>query len=227
MVITRLSHSPWVSVDEDGVVQEVINTDKWNPTWIPARNTRSRYSSRVHWIVKEIIPKLGEALVQKYIWGAIFAWKSHDIELASWQRVEVKTWRVGSSVSIREKQLESYSENDIYALAYYEMRNNMYPPSHYVQRAIDEEFRVSPEFYLKCSVRWRTLFLIQRPSIVHFFNTSDLRLFHNSSGQAYKSLSRTSAQRIYDENPDGFRREKWNLKFWVHKLDVFKVWNNI
>jgi len=226
MPITKLSHSPWASVDSDWVI-DVINMNKGNATWNSWMNSPSKYSNIVRSIVSSVIPQIWEEITAKYIGGDVFLGKTHDITLSDGRRVENKTARVGSSASIRQRQLELYWEDDIYALLYYEMRNNSYPPSYYVQRAISEDYPIWPQAWLKKNIRWRSLFLIQRPSIVHFFNTSNLRLFRNSSWQPYKSLSRRSAQRIFDENPDWFEAKRDKHLYWSHKIDVFRLWNNI
>jgi len=147
--------------------------------------------------------------------------------MQDWRRVEGKTWRVGSSVSIRESQLQWYWEEDLYALLYYEMINNRYPPSYYVNKCIEEDMLISPWTYLKRNIQLKTLFIIQRSSIVNFFNTSNLRLFYNSSWQAYKSLSRRSAYKIFNDNPDNFPQHTWNFQYWRHEIETLSLWENL
>lgn len=226
-MLSAFSHSPWVTVSPDWEILSSINVDAWTPLNWNSSNNPSRYSAQVKNIVMSVIPQLWEDIVAKYLWWKLFKWKSHDVETSSWKKVEVKTWRVWSSVSIRQKQLESLWEWDIYALLYYEMSNNYYPPSHYVNRAINEDYPIWPEKWLVKNIRWRTLFLIQRPSIVNFFNTSNLRLFRNSWWQPYKSLSRRSAYKLFEENPDWLIKKKQKHRYWNHNLEVYKLWRGL
>ncbi len=226
-MLSPFSHSPWVTVSPDWEILSSINVDAWTPLNWNSSNNPSRYSAQVKNIVMSVIPQLWEDIVAKYLWWKLFKWKSHDVETSSWKKVEVKTWRVWSSVSIRQKQLESLWEWDIYALLYYEMSNNYYPPSHYVNRAINEDYPIWPEKWLVKNIRWRTLFLIQRPSIVNFFNTSNLRLFRNSWWQPYKSLSRRSAYKLFEENPDWLIKKKQKHRYWNHNLEVYKLWRGL
>lgn len=225
---SNTSQSTRVEVSEFWEIVWEIDVDRGLRSDTSWKNSSSKYSSRVHKIVNTTIPKLWEQLVAEYLWWTLHRGIAYDVSLDDERKVEVKTGRIWSSASIREWQLERLSEQDLYAIVYYETTHNRQrSPSFYVDRCIANKFRISPEEYLRRNIKIKSLFIIQRPSIVYFFNMSDLRLFHNSSWVPYKSLSRKSAISLFDENPNWFQRQTSTYTFWRHEINIFKMWDNI
>lgn len=228
MKLTSYSHSPRVEVSSEWEIIWNIDVDRGTKSKNPWKNSASKYSARVHKIVNTIIPTLWEELVAKYLGWTLFRGLVYDMVLCDGRKVEVKTARVWSSASVREWQLEKLSQEDLYAFIYYETtQNRKRPPSFYVDKCISEWMSIPPEVYLKRNVRLKSMFIIQRPSIMHFFNMSDLRLFHNSSWIPYKSFSRKSAMALFDENPNNAPQETCTLSFWKHEIEVFKMWESL
>lgn len=228
--VSSLSQLPWFSVDDDGVLSE-HNVDNGIPNPNGCLNLPSKYSSQVRKIINDTIPPLWDQIVANLLWWRLVQdVESRDFDvMLPWEvEVEVKTWRIGSTTSIRQGQLEKLASNWYYGLVYYETKNNRSTsPAFYVQKCLDEEMNLTPEVYLRRMISIKTVLIIAKPSIVYFFNTSQLRLLYNTSGVPYKALARSRAIKLFEENPDKLSREKWKYQFGRHEIEVYSLWKDL
>ncbi len=230
MRITDFSRSTRVRKGEDWRIIEDIEVDNGVPLWWKGLNGPSRYSAKVHEIVKATIPSIWDRIAAKYLWARLVPddeTKLYDLMESDWTPVEVKTGAISSTTCIREGQLNRIWSKGKYVLVYFRTHGGKTkPPSFYVDKCIEEEMHISPEEYLKRSITVKTMLILRQPTMVNFFNTSNLRLHYNSSRLPYKALSRTRAIELFHKNPDWFETKEDTFQFGRHKIKVFHMWPN-
>lgn len=181
--------------------------------------------------VKKVTSKLAEDLACKLIWCKKVSKKNNkwfDALLCSWEQVEIKIWRIWNAAVIKKNQLEILESNWYYVLIFYRTINNL-PPTHIIQKAIDEKMLISPETYLKRNILVESIFVMPRSYIVYYYNSKYVKeRLIKSDLRKIKPICQTNALHLFKE-VDLWTHEKMftQKQDWKNIINIYSIWLDI
>ena len=143
--------------------------------------------------------------------------------MPDWSHMEVKIWRVWNSVVIKRAQLEFLWNKWFYSLVYYRTKDNL-PPSYFTSK----QTLIKPEAYLKRNIKIESMFIFPQPSIVMFYNTSNLAEWTiRSTGIKHKPLCLSRGIKLYNENELGYEMYEDEVSYGKHQIQIYSLGYNI